>query len=346
MSMSADDWSKGQRIQVNRCPLCTGAPAGPPDVFVRADDEAQFSDIWHYDRCSICRSLYLRDRPDTESLPRAYAEYFTHHAPVDSSEGESTAWKQRWINGYLRIRFGVDRPHYSRAGGALFALVPPVAWMLNVHGRNIPKNFCHSGKRLLDVGCGNGEFLRRAMEMGLRCSGCEPDQAAAELCRKEGLDVLHGDAFDPSLDPLRFDVITLNHVIEHVEDPAHLIVRLHTLLQPGGVLWMGLPNPSAIGIGVFGAGWKGLHPPFHLAIPDQRVLKRWLSAAGFEDIRCLRRGLQSPGLWGESSRIFERETGRRAGWRRLFKPIADALASLSPRYSEETIIVARRKAAT
>jgi len=342
VTIKLTQWSKGNRIKVNACPLCGGIPIGRPEVYARADDEAQFADIWHYDRCARCRSLYLRDRPDVNSLPFAYAEYFTHANPLPG-EHVSKSWKQRWIDGYNMIRFGVDRSKSSLLGAFVFSLLLPVRWMLDVQGRNIPKDFCHNGKSLLDVGCGNGDFMRRAIEMGLECSGCEPDQAAASLCRKYGLDVLHGDAFDPAMDQRRFSVITLNHVIEHVENPVRLVSRLHSLLEPEGILWMGLPNPSAIGVSLFGKAWKGFHPPFHLAIPDQTLLKRWLSDAGFTDVRCLRRGLQSPGLWLESSRIFERETGQLAGWRKTFKLGADFIACLSPRYSEETIIVARRK---
>lgn len=138
----------------------------------------------------------------------------------------------------------------------------------------------------------------------------------------------------------------MNHVIEHVEKPQEVLKSAYELLRPGGRLWLGLPNPQAPGIRLFGASWKGFHPPFHLVIPSQRVLRDWLTDCGFKNVRALRRGMQSRGLWAESMRIYQRDGGEVPDLiLHLIKMACDLGATMCPVWSEETVIVAEKPAA-
>ncbi|MEI7036143.1 class I SAM-dependent methyltransferase [Fulvimonas yonginensis] len=298
-------------------------------------------DRWRMVRCGWCRSLYLDPRPDAASLPAAYATYYTHQS-ADENE-RRTGVVPGLINGYLNWRFRMSRQPASRLGIWAFKLLPPLRKKLDVYGRHIPRLMCGRGTRLLDVGCGSGAFLLRAQEMGIQASGCEPDPRAVEACRSQGLDVIQGDVFAPELDSEKFDIVTLNHVIEHVYDPLALLGRIHGRMTPGGILWVALPNPGALGLILFAQGWKGLHPPFHLLIPSQRLLISWLRETGFVDVRLVRRGCQSPGLWRESAQIAEREKlVRPRTLRVLVRILGDILSTVSTRWCEETILTARK----
>lgn len=339
--MSLPQWSRGDLIHLDACPACGASSVA--GEYARRDDELAMPDVWRMVKCGRCQSIYLAGRPDDASLPRAYAGYYTHQADKDELTAvEDGGQLGGLINGYLNARFGMRRACASKAGYWLFRAIPPLRMKLDVYGRHVPGRLCNSSARLLDVGCGNGAFLLRAREMGLEVHGCEPDQAAVATCRKLGLDVVAGDVWSAGYAAGAFDYITLNHVIEHVADPPRVIGKLRTLLKQGGVLWLGLPNPDALGLRVLRQGWKGLHPPFHLVIPSQRILRGWLHQAGFTDVSFVRRGMQSPGLWRESISIARREgvalSRLRVAW---IRGMGDILASLTPRWGEETIVVAR-----
>jgi len=341
MQSVATDWSRGRLEVAAACPAC-GRQAGIDREYARRDDMLAMPDIWRIVRCRACRSLYLAERPDMESLPRAYADYYTHAGESDEPASEhARGLGSSLVNGYLNWRFGMHRAPATRAGALLFSAIPPLRMKLDVYGRHLPREKCNEGMRLLDVGCGNGAFLVRAREIGMRAFGCEPDPAAADACRAQGLDVTTGDLFVADFAESSFDYITLNHVVEHVLDHDKLLKELYRLLVPGGALWLALPNPAALGVAVFGKGWKGFHPPFHLMIPSQTELLRWLADAGFARGRVLRRGAQSPGMWRESAHIANREgTAPSRSLEAVARLAGDLLSTLTPRWSEETVVLA------
>lgn len=337
-------WSRGALEHLTQCPACKADVRGAT-VYERRDDALAMPDLWRTWRCEVCGSMFLNPRPDARSLPAAYADYYTHSSGSEDLSRDAPGLVPALINGYLAERFGIHRRHATPVGALLFRLLIPQRMKLDVYGRHIPRSMCHPGTRLMDVGCGNGAFLARAAEMGLQAEGCEPDPKAAKACRDAGFDVVAGDLFSPELDVHTFDIITMNHVIEHVVDPERVLARAYRLLRPDGLLWMAFPNPAAFGVKAFGRGWGGFHPPFHLVIPTQSVMRRWLERAGYKRICFVRRGLQSPGLWRESMRIAAREgSGRSLLTERFLRYLGHALSTVSTRWSEETIVMARKPA--
>lgn len=335
-------WSLGNIEKLQNCPFCQ-ASLSSSISYSRRDDTLSLPDKWRVYKCKSCDSMYLNPRPDKDSLPLAYKNYYTHQSSTDNKELSDSSLVSRLVNGYLNYRFSTTRQNSISFGSSLLTCLPPLRMKLDIYGRNIPKKMCNSESRLLDVGCGNGEFLLRAKEMGIDVYGVEPDPVAASNCQSLGLNVSLGNIDSFKFQRASFDYITLNHVIEHVPDPLNLLSNLHSLLKPNGHLWLGLPNPSALGVKVFGKAWKGFHPPFHLLIPSQKILKRWLENAGFEDVKFIRRGQQSKGLWRESQQLAIREDIKRSPLLIIaYQIFGDILASTLPNYCEETIITAKR----
>ncbi|MNT33906.1 bifunctional 3-demethylubiquinone-9 3-methyltransferase/ 2-octaprenyl-6-hydroxy phenol methylase [compost metagenome] len=80
----------------------------------------------------------------------------------------------------------------------------------------------------------------------------------------------------------RFDVVTMNHVLEHLHDPAAALRKAYDLLQPGGLLWLATPNLASSGHRVFAQDWLHLDPPRHLVLVEADALKQLLKRIGFE----------------------------------------------------------------
>jgi 2-polyprenyl-3-methyl-5-hydroxy-6-metoxy-1,4-benzoquinol methylase len=98
-------------------------------------------------------------------------------------------------------------------------------------------------KRLLDFGCGGGYFLRYAVNAGWSAMGFDVGKAAIETCRTNQL-LATSQLSD--LEPASFDVILLNHVLEHIEEPAELMRSLCTLLGPQGKIFIEVPNVRSL----------------------------------------------------------------------------------------------------
>lgn len=337
-------WSRGQLESVTQCPAC-GSSKPARTTFERRDNEASMPDKWRMHQCTDCRSIWLDPRPDGQSLPRAYNDYYTHNAEPDDiprNGGSGLAW--RLIHGYLNRRFGMHRQPASTWGYAFFSLIEPWRLKLDYYGRHLTRDRVGPPGRLLDIGCGNGAFLARAADMGWQVQGCEIDPKAAAICRNLGINILEGDAFHPSLTTQSFNVITMSHVIEHVQDQPALLQRTHDLLRPGGSLWLALPNPQSVGLQVSGTAWHALHPPYHLSIPSLCILKNWLKNAGFSNVQPLRRGAHVRTVWRLSQAIAKRESlpAPSPAWLFICRMLADGLASFSPYQAEETVLLARK----
>ena len=190
-------------------------------------------------------------------------------------------------NGYLNYRFGTRRRPAAALGVWAAELFPARRQSLDTEFRYLPKPL--QGQRLLDIGCGNGDFLVSAQEAGWDISGLEPDPKAAAVAQQSGLDVTLGTA-DVFADASNcFDAITLSHVIEHVHEPGQLLQTVHRLLKPGGVVYIDTPNIDSHGAKFFGKNWRGLEAPRHLVLFNPASLTALLSASGFEDISMKRR---------------------------------------------------------
>jgi SAM-dependent methyltransferase len=93
---------------------------------------------------------------------------------------------------------------------------------------------------ILDVGCGNGDFLKAAQDAGFSARGIDFSPAAVALCRSRGLQAEVGDFLTLDFGQ-RFHVITMWDVVEHLPAPLALVQRARELLLPGGYLVLKTP---------------------------------------------------------------------------------------------------------
>jgi SAM-dependent methyltransferase len=140
--------------------------------------------------------------------------------------------------------------------------------------------------RLLDVGCGDGQFLHQMSKEGWQGTGIDFDGAAIETGRKKyGLNLSAGDFQTADFDVDDFDAVTMSHVIEHVPDPVAFLDKCRRVLRPGGRLVLSTPNARSLGHKRFRQSWRGLEPPRHLNIFTPNLLGECASRAGLAVVR-------------------------------------------------------------
>jgi len=102
-----------------------------------------------------------------------------------------------------------------------------------------------SGRRVLDVGCGQGELLAWLGEQGFEAHGIEPSDEAAALARERGLEARTAtleELLEESDSPPTYHAVLLLNVLEHVPDAARMLRDIGRLLAPGGLLYIRVPN--------------------------------------------------------------------------------------------------------
>jgi 2-polyprenyl-3-methyl-5-hydroxy-6-metoxy-1,4-benzoquinol methylase len=148
-------------------------------------------------------------------------------------------------------------------------------------------------RAVLDIGVGTGIFLHLARERGWDPYGVELcAERATEAIREFEVPVAIGPFEEQHFDGRRFQAMTMLDVLEHVPDPLAMLRRAHAVLQPGGALFVSVPNEASlltVLVGLYArAGGPSaakllarLYVPVHLHYFTPRTLPRLLTAAGF-----------------------------------------------------------------
>jgi SAM-dependent methyltransferase len=195
------------------------------------------------------------------------------------------ALKAFYAQEYFQAGHGTYAPDYSETERAHRALTARTLLFAVEQARG------RGGGRLLEVGCGEGWLLAAAARADYALSGLDFSDAGIKRFHPElAPHVAFGDAFE-NLERLietgvAFDVVAMEHVLEHVLDPEALVRRLPRLLAPGGVVAITVPNDFsplqrlARQRGVVGRDFW-VAPPQHLNYFDAPSLSRLLERLGF-----------------------------------------------------------------
>ena len=136
---------------------------------------------------------------------------------------------------------------------------------------------------ILDVGCATGTFLVHAKSRGWEVSGVElVESAREEASRRLDVQVVGSLAALPS--GQKYDVVTLHHVLEHIEEPlAFLTDEVAPRVQDR--LLIEVPNFASLGAQTDGPQWKDLRPEQHVHHFEPHTLRAVVEAAGFDVVR-------------------------------------------------------------
>lgn len=287
--MSEQAWPVEGLEQVPNCPICSSV--GRHLLHEDLVDKIFFAarGKWSMWQCADCRSAYLDPRPNEATIGLAYSHYYTHdEAPAPPTLSGLQRLRAGLGNDYRNRRYGSHLSPVLPLGRWIAAAIPPLRWPVDVGYRYLSRPRKGGSKQVLDIGCGNGNWLEVAREAGWQVAGVDPDPISGQLARERGIEVRQSIA-DWLETANSFDFITMSHVIEHVHDPLQLLRNSFTLLRPGGGLFIDTPNIDALGHRLYGRDWRGLEPPRHLTIFNRASLSDAVAQAGFRHIRYRRR---------------------------------------------------------
>lgn len=134
--------------------------------------------------------------------------------------------------------------------------------------------------RVLDVGCGRGYLLARLCAAGFRCAGIDIPDSPIPSQAKE-MDLKIGDALSLPWPDQTFDLLVMNHVLEHLSDPWIACREAARVLRKGGLLYIGVPNFGSFQRKIFGPAWFPLEIPRHLFHFTPTTLSAVVSSADF-----------------------------------------------------------------
>ena len=145
-----------------------------------------------------------------------------------------------------------------------------------MHGRLLE---AAAGSRVLDVGCNSGALLDQFQLHGFETEGIERSPGAARVARRNH-EVHEVDVTMPGLDLGRsYDIITMSHVLEHIDRPAAALRFVDRHLAPGGVAIIEVPNWDDATRRLWGRRYRPLELGDHIAFYDPQTLARAIEGA-------------------------------------------------------------------
>lgn len=204
-------------------------------------------------RCNRCRLMY--------ASPRANEPDHVWLAKVDPTWDLIPTGGSRFVKERLQVR------DYARTRVRLGEL--------------------YSGRgKLLEIGCGLGFLLREFREDGWNVLGIDSLLQACRFGQDElGIEVHNGTLEDIGLPDESFDVVLMNHVIEHLDDPKNTLCEVSRVLKPGGQFVIETPRYDTLIFKILGRRERSIAWPGHTFFFTTQTL-RWLyESAGFETVR-------------------------------------------------------------
>ncbi|WP_104003599.1 class I SAM-dependent methyltransferase [Marinobacterium lutimaris] len=304
--VSIKSWPEENLEYVKCCPVCGNKKSTL--LFNDLVDNTFFvaPGSWKLYQCNSCKSGYLNPRPDKASIHKAYGEYYTHEILSEQqTHFDKLSFGRKILrmlaNGYYNYHHGTARKPSIRLGAWLLLCYPKFRRSANARYRYLKKP--KTGQRLLDVGCGNGDFLAIASEAGWIVKGVEPDPKALAVAKERGFYVVQGGLEEIAYSGEIFDVITINHVIEHVHNPSDFVHLAYSCLKPGGYLYIETPNIESKGMQFFGKSWRGIEAPRHLVLFSKKGIENVIINSCFKKAIFRSRVDVRKGMALQSSRI-------------------------------------------
>lgn len=231
----------------NKCPWC-GSEKAQINLWLK--DEFLTKEDFHICQCLSCGLLYTMPRPVKEKIGAYYKseEYYSHQ------ENEK---------GFIpRIYEAVKKVNLK------------TKYKLASKGMETGK--------MLDIGCGVGDYIHFAEEHGWECMGVEPSEEAKIIAQKRMKGkIINSDELENIPDET-FDVITMWHVLEHIDDLKWQLAQLQRLVKKDGRIVIAVPNYKSYDAQYYKELWAAYDVPRHLNHFNKPTLIKMFNSSGLK----------------------------------------------------------------
>lgn len=255
--------------QILCCPLCGSAVADAPIMSV-VNKRCIGQPTYTYVSCARCDLSFLNPMPSQAELDLLYADEY-------------------------------DMCEESGGRGASYVVGN---WLSEPRDLAVSR-LCAPG-RILDVGCGSGVFAAKMKERGWDAYGLEVSRESLKRSAQQ----LGGDRVFPGWDEASFpdgyfDVVTLWHVLEHLQGPGTVADKISRVLKKGGFVLIEVPNRYSLALRIFKGLYEHHRIPEHLLYWSNQSLEYLFSKDGFSIV-----SIKYPMMWPLSlSRGFVNSLG-------------------------------------
>jgi SAM-dependent methyltransferase len=220
-----------EQIVIQSCPLCESKELKQAmacvDSFVSGEEFSLYT-------CEYCKFLFTQNFPDEEAMDRYY------EAPDYVSHSDTH-------KGLMNQLYHVVR-----------------RMMLRRKVRRVIRESHRKEGRLLDYGAGTGYFAAAMQRKGWSVEAMEKSERARSFAQAHfGLECLPPEKLADCA-PEQYDVITLWHVMEHIEKVNEAWATFHRLLKADGILVAAVPNGDSYDAQKYGKAWAAYDVPRHL----------------------------------------------------------------------------------
>lgn len=218
-------------IQISKCPVCDGSSI---EIFLECNDYFASKESYSIAQCNSCTFLFTQDFPSEEEIGRYYdsPNYVSHS---DTNKGL------------------VNRLYHSVR-----------SYMLNKKANLIEDLSSCKGGSLLDIGCGTGYFIGKMQSRNWQVSAIEKSGDASAFTKATwgveptDLQSLH------TKPEAAYDVITMWHVLEHIQPLNETLETVYKALKVDGTLFVALPNAASYDAIKYKEYWAAYDVPRHL----------------------------------------------------------------------------------
>lgn len=233
-----------------------------------------------YDKCPLCNSGAIKKRfacIDNFATGESFDIYECKECGLAFTQGIPD---EKEIGRYYESPTYISHSNTNRGlVNRIYHLARRI--MLQKKARLIQRLTLLKNGKILDYGAGTGHFARTMAAKGWDVTAIEKSDKARELALKEfGFEMLPTEAL-ADIEDKSLDVVTMWHVMEHIQEPDKMWKELYRILDDTGIAVIALPNSASYDAQRYKEQWAAYDVPRHLWHFTPSTIMHWGEKHGF-----------------------------------------------------------------